>query len=590
MKGLYDDLSTLFRRTKLVRIAVLFLFVVLLFFLWKMQIIEHRKYWARSESNRIRQIIIPAPRGLIKDRNGEILAKNITSFRVSLIRENIKDPKDSLKRISDLLKIDPSVLEERIDKFRSLPLFQPIVIKDNLTQEDVARIEVRKLEFPELLLQTEPKRFYPHGTLAAHVLGYMQEVSLADLQSGSFPGSRGGDLLGKSGIERTYESKLAGVEGLSLDIVDNVGRVYGALDHRAPIPGTDVLLTLDARLQRKTEEALVGREGAIVILNPQNGDILAMASSPSYDPNRFINRFSLEEWQQIAGDPATPLQNRAIQGLYSPGSIFKLTMAAAGLELGLINTGTTVFCSGETVIYNNPFRCWYEYGHGSMNLVGAIQNSCNIYFYQLGRRMGIDNIADFARRLGFGSQTNVDIPGEKAGLVPDPEWSKETRNAQWYPGETISVSIGQGPLNVTALQVAYHTSIFANKGKRFVPHFLRSLEKKELESVSISQDTFEKVILGMRQSSSVGTSRAAGVPGFEVCGKTGSTQVVSRETAERLSKQARVTKTHSWFSGFASMSNPQVVITVIVEYGGMGGAEAAPLAGQLFRAFKEYYD
>jgi len=590
-KGIYEDLEPIQRKARLSFILVGALFIFLLLAFWKTQILDHAKYWRLSEANRIREITLPAQRGLIRDRNGIILATNIASFRAAFIRENCSDFAESCRRISALLGLEPEVLEQRIAKYSGLPEFHPVVIKDDLSLEEVSRIKARKREFPELLVEAEPKRNYPFGTLAAHVLGYLQEISPEE-RKGPFRDRRLGDRVGKTGMERQYEGMLVGREGMLLEVVDSMGRRMGEFSRRPPVPGQDVLLTLDVPLQKKAEELLEGREGAVVVLDPRNGEVLALASFPTFDPNAFINRFTPEEWMTLVNSPEFPLENRAIRGLYAPGSVFKPAVALGALDSGAVSEWTKFYCSGAVRIYGHPFSCWFRGGHGTVNLYSGIQHSCNVYFYQVGKRMGIETISAYARMLGLGRKTGIDLPGEKPGLVPDPEWKRRIRGEPWYPGETISVSIGQGQLLVTPLQVACYTALIANRGRRVTPHLSQQvLSSAPGDPVDIPESEFEKVIQGMWLSvNEKGTGRAARVPGLEVCGKTGSTQVVSTETADRLGEKARITKTHSWFTGFAPRTHPQIVVTVLVEYGGMGGATAAPLAGALFRFFRKEHD
>jgi penicillin-binding protein 2 len=596
---IYEDLFPVVRRAKRIFILVGILFVFLILNLWKMQILEYDKYWKKSEANRMRELVLPSQRGLIKDRNDIIVANNKGSFKVSIIRENCKDFDKSCRKIARLLKIEEDVLKGRIKVYESLPHFKPIVVKENLSIEEVAVIEARKLEFPELILQTEPKRFYPFGTLAAHILGYIQELSPQEIKMGGYEQRRLGDLVGKSGVEKEYEDVLVGKDGQVIEIVDSLGRSKGLVARREPKKGQDLRLTLDLDLQKKAEELLEGKEGAIVALDPGSGEILALASYPTFDPNRFINRFTSEEWLDLAQSPEFPLENRAIRGQYSPGSIFKLTVALGALDMGLITPQTTFFCGGNIRIYGQVVSCWAEYGHGQVNLYNGIRNSCNIYFYQLGKMMGIEGISRYAEMLGFGTPTGIDLLGEKAGLVPNPQWKREVRNEPWQPGETISVSIGQGPLLVTPVQVAAHTALIANRGKKVVLRLLKSPSREreqeegksqfsESNTVKIDPSNFEKVIRGMWESvNNQGTGRAAKVVGYDVCGKTGSTQVMSIEKMEKMRKRGEEVKTHSWFTGFAPRDNPEVVVTILVEYGGMGGATAAPLARQLFDLSRE---
>jgi len=591
-KKIYEDLTPIQNKAQITFILVGIIFFFLLFFFWKIQILDHKKFWRLSESNRIREIILPPQRGLIKDRNGIILAANTASFQVSIIRENCQDIEQSCQNISRLLGLELSVLRERIEKYKFLPMFQPIVIMDNLDVNEIAPVKARQSEFPELIVQAEPKRNYPYETLAAHVIGYLQEISQEEIGR-LIPKRSPGDLVGKTGIEREYEDLLVGKEGRILEIADSLGRRMGEISREEPVPGQDITLTLDVALQSRAGELLEGREGAVVALDPRTGEILVLASSPTFNPNKFISRFSPEEWLNLLKDPKFPLENRSIRGLYAPGSIFKLALALGALDSQVISEWTTYYCTGSTRIYGHPFSCWYKGGHGSMNLYNGIKNSCNIYFYQVGKLMGIEEIARYARMLGFGALTGVDLPGEKEGLVPDPDWKRNTRNEPWYPGETISVSIGQGPIQVTPLQIATYTARIANRGGKVTPYLFkrRESDRTRAAQAEIQESIFEKVITGMWKSvNEEGTGRASKVQGFDVCGKTGSTQVVSTATAEELGQDEKIVKTHSWYTGFAPRDNPEIVVTILVEYGGMGGATAAPLAREIFRLYRDNHD
>jgi penicillin-binding protein 2 len=595
---IYEDLTLVCKRSKIIFTIVKVLFVTVLVLYWKIQILDHAKYWKLSEANRTREVVLSAPRGLILDRNGVKLADNAASFTASIVRDNAADLDASIRRIGDLLELPAETIKARIERYGSLPGFKPVPVKDNLTMEEVSRIEARRLEFPELQVTAEPKRIYPNGSLAAHVLGYLQELTLEELRSNRFKDSQAGDLVGRNGIEREYEGRLAGKKGRILEIVDSLGKPSGESAREEPKQGESLTLSVDLRLQKAAEDLLQGKEGAIIVLDTTSGEILAMASFPTFDPNKFINRFTTDEWLALVRSPQYPLENRAIRGLYSPGSVFKPVMAIGALEAGLITEDTIFHCSGKTEIYGHPFACWFKGGHGSLNLLNAIRYSCNIYFYNVGRRLGIEDIAATAEKLGLGRKTGIDLPGEKEGLVPQPDWKKKTRNVGWYAGETISVAIGQGPLLVTPLQIASYTALLANLGQPVIPHLIReralqtggapadSLERPP--RVAIRPSSFESVIEGMYRSvNEEGTGRAARVDGFDVCGKTGSTQLISTEKAEKLNKTI---KTHSWFTGFAPRRNPRIVVTVLVEYGGMGGAAAAPLAKPLFEIFRSEHD
>ncbi len=588
---IYEDLTPLQRKTQRTYILIGIIFMFLLFSFWKIQILDHKDYWRQSEANRMREILLSPQRGLIKARDAEVLATNIASFKVSIIRENCRDFEESCYKVSQLLNLAPSVLKERIEKYKDWPLFQPIVVKDDLLLDEIATIKARKAEFPELLIQAEPKRYYPHKSFAAHVIGYLQEISEEEMKN-LFRERRLGELVGKTGIEREYEQRLVGSEGRVLEVVDSLGRERGEISRISPVPGQDITLTLDFDLQKRSEELLEGREGAVVVLDTNTGEILALASFPTFDPNKFISRFTTQEWLDLLQSPEFPLENRAIRGLYAPGSIFKLVLALGALDSRLIDEWRTYYCTGSTRIYNHPFSCWFKGGHGSMNLYDGIRYSCNIYFYQVGKTMGIEEIARYARMFGFGAITGVDLPGEKQGLVPDPEWKRKVRDETWYPGETISVSIGQGPITVTPIQVARYTALIANRGKIVTPFLLKKKEPddREIYRVDIQESVFEKVIRGMWKSvNEDGTGRGSRIQEFDVCGKTGSTQVISTTSAEKLGQEERIVKTHSWFTGFAPKDGPEIAVTVLVEYGGTGGATAAPIAREIFRLYSEKY-
>jgi penicillin-binding protein 2 len=586
---IYEDLTLVRRRAK----AAFWVFAGLLFlalaYYWRLQILEHKKYLELAEANRTRERVLPAPRGLILDRNDRILADNTAAFTVSLVRENVKDEAASYAAISRLLGLDEPTLRERVALHKDRQLFEPIVIADGLTAEAVAPLESRRLELPELVVEPEPQRIYRSGTLAAHVLGYLQEQGPAELRDHPERRTRPGELVGRTGIEKVYDDLLRGEDGKAIEVVDSLGRIQSAQASQYPTQGRNLKLTIDSEIQAAAERALEGREGVIIAMDPRSGDVLALASSPTYDPNRFITRFTPKEWTDLINDPNSPLENRAIRGLYAPGSIFKLVMSLAGLGFGYVTPATTVYCSGSIPIYGSVRHCWFAPGHGAMNLADAIKNSCNIYFYALGRRMGIDQIALAASRLGLGKRTGIDLVGEKEGLVPSSEWKEAAMKEPWFPGETISVSIGQGQLQVTPIQIAAMTALIARRGVPVRPRLVRpAKEPAALPPVDLfSASMFEEVIKGMwRSVNDGGTGAGARVEGLEACGKTGSTQTMSREAAERLARAGRIIKTHSWFSGFAPREEARIVVTVLVEFGGGGGATAAPVAGRIFETWQ----
>lgn len=586
---IYEDLTAIRRRARTVFWAFAGLAFLVLAYYWKIQILEHKKYSDLAEANRTRTRVLTAPRGLILARDRTILADNSAAFKVSLVRENVKDEAASYAAVSRLLGIDEATVRDRVALHKDLPLFEPVVIADGLTAEAIAPIESRRLELPELTVESEPQRIYRGGTRSAHILGYLQEPTLEEIRVRPERRYVPGELVGKAGVERVYDDILRGQDGQSIDVVDSLGRVVGVKAHVNPTQGDDLVLTVDVALQDAAEAALEGREGVVIVLDPSNGDVLALASSPTYDPNRFITRFTPKEWTDLISDPASPLENRAIRGLYAPGSLFKPVMGLAGLTYGYVGPATTVYCTGSVPIYGAVRHCWFEPGHGALNLAGAIRNSCNIYFYALGQKMPIDEIADVASLLGLGQRTGIDLAGEKEGLVPTEDWKKKTLKERWYPGETVSVAIGQGQVTVTPLQAAALTAVIARRGQPVRPHLAVRAAPEPLPPVArLKRQDFEEIIAGMWGSvNDGGTGAGAFVEGLDICGKTGSTQTMSRESAERLARAGKIVKTHSWFSGFAPRADPKVVVTVLVEYGGGGGATAAPVAGRLFALWRE---
>lgn len=591
---IYEDLTLVRRRANVVFWIFAAVVFLTLSYYWKVQILEHKKYLGMAEANKTRMRVLAAPRGLILDRTGGRLADNRASFKVSLSREHVKNEAASYAAICALLGIDEPTLRSRIALHKDLPAFEPVVIADGLRPEDVAPIESRRLELPELVVESEPQRYYPGGGLAAHVLGYLQELTAEEIQARAGRKTRPGEMLGRTGVERQYDDTLRGQDGIAYEIVDSLGRVQGEQARSSPIKGHDITLTIDPELQSEADRSLEGREGVVIAMDADTGGILALASSPTYDPNRFITRFTPAEWSQLTTDPASPLENRAIRGLYAPGSIFKLVMSLGGLDGGYVTPETTVYCSGSAEIYGAVRHCWFAPGHGAMNLAAAIQNSCNIYFYNLGRLMGIEPIAAAAGRMGLGRKTGIDLAGEKEGLVPNTDWKMKTFHTPWFPGETISVAIGQGQLQVTPIQVATMTALIARRGRPLRPHLLGGADEPDAPAPGtppFAVSTFESVIAGMwRSVNEGGTGAQARVEGFDACGKTGSTQTMSREAAEQLALAGHPVKTHSWFSGFAPRVHPKIVVTVLVEFGGGGAVTAAPVAGRLFEIYKKELD
>jgi penicillin-binding protein 2 len=562
--------------------------------LWQLQIIQGTQYALKAERNRVRNIPVMAPRGTILDRNNVPLVENRPSFNVLLYRESVKDMNVTSRFIVEKLQMRPEELSARLLRNKGSGLYQPIVIKEDVGIEDISIIEAHKRDHPEIQLSPVPRRLYRYGNLASHVLGYVGEVSDEELSRDAYVGAKPGDLIGKSGVERTYNHNVTGEDGMRRVLVDSLGREVGLLGEIDSVVGGDLQLTLDRDIQVAADKLLENKVGAIVALNPRNGEILAMSSGPSFDPNSFSTRITEQQWNALINDPNRPLQNRAIQNAYSPGSTFKLIMAMAGLEEGLIKEDTHVFCTGSASFYNRMFHCWIRKGHGSVGLDLAISRSCNVFFYNLGKRMGIDRIAKRAQELGMGELTGVDLPGERSGLMPTPEWKQQVKGAKWYAGETISVSIGQGPVTTTPLQLMRAVSAIASNGRLITPHLLLRTDRpaeasrsqwKEVQ-LPIEAEQAKRVRDGMWGSvNNWGTGHNAAIPGLDICGKTGTVQVIGNERRKEGIKDAAALEDHSWFLGFAGREDPEIAVVVFVEHGGGGGAAAAPLAREVFRAY-----
>ena len=567
-----------------------FFVIVLLLFsrLWYLSVASFDHYDHVARRNHIRTVPVLAARGPIEDRNGRILVENTYGFDLVLFREKKPGLDRTLQFLSEVLQVSREELEERLREASHYSLYQPVVVSQGLTLDQISFLMARRSDHPLLDIVERPLRFYPHGKLAAHVLGYVGEISSDELRRPGFKAHRPGDVIGKSGIERVYNRELAGQDGVRRIRVDSQGRAFEELEPMATTAGEDLRLTLDLDIQKAAEDALEGHTGAIVALDPSSGEILAMASRPTFDPNEFATRISSSRWKELTSHPGRPFQNRSIQSGFPPGSIFKIVMALAGLESQLVNARQRVLCTGSQRLFGHDFRCSATGGHGWIDLEAALQYSCNIYFYQLGRNLGIDRIQAFARQFGLGQKTMIDLPGEISGIVPSREWKRETKGTPWYPGETISVSIGQGPILVTPVQMAVAVGVIAT-GRLVQPHLRRPApgESPGERQRLFAPEQLEVIRTGLwRSVNQGGTALRARVEGFEVAGKTGTVQTIGRATRERLG-QARASRFRStaWFVGYAPANNPRVVVAVILEGAGSGGAAAAPVAREILRAF-----
>ena len=546
---------------------------------WYHQIIRAEHYERLAENNRLRVLRLDAPRGLIYDRSGRILVENTPTFRLMIDRSASSDLGASLAFAAGILGREERELRAALERHRGVAREVPVLLAEDLELTQVARFEVSEPEHPEFEISTSRRRLYRHSFQTAHVVGYLGEPTPAEHDRDDSLAA--GDLVGRSGVELLRDRRLRGNHGERIVVVDSRGRLMGEDVRRADAePGESVTLTIDLRLQQLAESLLADKAGAIVALDPRDGAVRAMVSSPSFDPNRFAGRLSQEDWDRIVDAPGKPLQNRAIQNTYPPGSVFKIVMAVAGLAEGLLDPEERVYCSGATRLYDRRWRCWQPRGHGFVDLRGALQHSCDTYFYRQGVKIGIEVIAAYARRLGLGGRTGVELPGESEGLVPDPEWSRDRRGYPWYPGETVSVAIGQGPLLTSPLQVAVMTAAVANGGFRVRPYLVAGGGEPP-EPLGLDAEVIAFVAEALANVVANGTGRSARTPVVAVAGKTGTAQVVAQETWIRSEDLPPDQADHAWFTSYAPVDAPELVVVVFVENGGRGSEAAAPLAREL---------
>jgi len=574
------------RRILLVQAALLVLLVVYGLGFYYLQVVRGEEYASLAENNRLRRVPIPPMRGTIFDRNGEVLASTRPSMNLVLRREGLTDPDSQLRRLEAVLGVPSGMLRARLDQMRSRPAFEPLLVREDVGLWEVAKVESRREWFPSVEIEQVPVRSYPAGPAAAHVVGYVGEVGEAQLASQGPEGPlQPGDVVGKSGIERAYDESLRGRRGWKLVTVNSLGRQFGEPRvGREPVDGTPLRTTLDIRLQKALYEALGGEAGAGVFLNPWTGEILALASTPAFDPNLFAGPVTPEAWRALAADPRRPLHDRAIASFYAPGSTFKVLLSIAGLETGTISPETIRHCSGSIVLYGRPFLCWKKGGHGSVALERALVHSCNVYFYQLGKALGIETIARYADLFNIGRPTGVDLPGESGGVLPSPEWKRKRTGEPWYAGETISVSIGQGVLAVTPLQMATLISAVATGGMLPRPH-VRADAKPEPVKLPVAPETFGLVRRALREVVEAGTGRRAALGPIPVAGKTGTAQVFKHSAGIDADKLPKEERDHAWFVGYAPAERPEIAFAVVVEHGGHGGTAAAPIVRQVLEVY-----
>ncbi len=579
-------------------------FAVLAFRLWYLQLFQGSKFRMFSQENHLRTISIPAPRGMILDRKGRILADNRPSFDLYIIPEDVDDQKEVLRRLGKILKVRPQELEDKLKEAEAqgIPPFKQVILKKGLIWEELAKIEANRIDLPGIIVQVGPQRYYPHGNLASHLIGYLAEIEREELKrlgKERFRRYRLGDLIGRYGVEEKIEAYLRGEDGGKTVQVDALGRtlpvVLNEIDYT---PADNVVLNVDLDLQTYIEGIFAGKLGSVIAMNPQNGEILAMMSSPSFDPGLFAGDVSKQEWERLKNDPLDPLENKSVRGQYPPGSIYKLITATAGLEEGVITPKSKLNCRGNYRLGRRSYGCWRWGGHGAVDLYQALVQSCDVYFYQVGRKLGIDKLSEYARGFGLGEITGIDLSNEKDGLIPTSSWKLEATGEEWIEGETLSAAIGQSFTLTTPIQLINAYSAVANGGKLMLPRVVKRIETVEGEIIkqfppqqigelpaSPSTLDFLKHALAGVVNAPRGTGWAAKIKGTTVAGKTGTAQVFSqRGRSKELPFELR---DHAWFVAFAPVEEPEIAVIVLVEHGGAGSKAAAPIAR---KAIQKYFE
>lgn len=599
----FDPVETDIFQRRLTRLTILILIIfgVLFVRLWFLQIIHGAKFRTQSENNRIDLRDVLPFRGLIYDRSGELLVDNRPLFMLGAIPEDIGELDGLLTGLRELIEIDDGSARKRIRRAQKLNPFNPIYIKKGLTRDELARVEANTFSMPGVVIDVKARRHYLYGPFASHLIGYLGEIDRKQLNSEEYTQNRLGDFVGKFGIERKWQKQLNGFRGGQQVEVDAYGRRLRVLYQRDAEPGLNVYLTIDKGLQRLAEKALEDKAGAIVAMNPMNGEILAMASSPRFDPNDFAKGMDRKGWEKLVSNLQFPLQNRATTGQYPPGSLFKIVVALAGLEEGIIDPQEKIICTGSHYFQGRIYRDWKEEGHGSVDFHRALVESCDVYFYKMGQRIGIDTIARYARLLGFGSRTGLQLGDEKSGLIPDRDWKLAHWHVPWQEGETLSVAVGQSFTLITTIQMTRFISALFNGGILYRPQVTKLVGKGDGNAVFMFQpdvigrwsireehmELIKRALLGV-VNEPTGTGRRARLDAIQVAGKTGTAQVIALpEEGEAIEKEEVPYKfrDHSWFVAVAPVERPVIALSIVIEHGGMGGATAAPIAKMILEGY-----
>ena len=589
-----DSPAEIQRRLPLLAVFIIIGIVVLLVRLWYLQAVKGEYYHEQAESNRIRPVKLRPPRGIIYDRNGRPMVENVLTFDISLVPEDVVDLDATIKKLSAIVKVDQNSIHQAIEDASSIrSKYEPIKIKEEAPWDQVTVVESHLDDLPGALIEPVHRRHYPYDGLASHQLGYIGKVSQTQRKQEQ---TDLGLLTGQGGIEKIHDKLLRGIAGRRMIQVNAAGRKVKDLGIEEPRVGKDIYLTIDLEVQRVAEEGLGAHAGAVVAIDPNSGEILALASHPNFDPNLFPRGIAPKDWVRLMNDPTHPMYNRAIQSVYPPGSTFKILVSLAGLESGIIKPDEKVTCKGFIKSGRQTFRCWKHHGHGPVSFHQALVESCDVYFYTMAERIGFDRIAAMATKLGLGSLTGIQLPDEKPGLIPTQEWKKARTKENWYPGDTYINAIGQGYVLVSPLQAARMMSAVANGGRLYRPLLIKQTRDREtgvvktfssslMEDIHLDANALEEVRLALAGvvAEPGGTGHAAQTPVATVAGKTGTAQVIAQKVSGR--KLSESTKDHAWFVAYAPVENPKIAVAVLVEHGEHGASTAAPIAR---RVIEEY--
>jgi penicillin-binding protein 2 len=582
-------------RLAITQYLILGIFLLLIFGLWRLQVLHTDQYTSMAEQNRVKEVPILAPRGKLLDREGRPIVDNYPSFSALLLRAQGKISDSNLQAIAVGLHLDPNDLKTRVKRLSAMPGYQPIFIKYDITPDELAFVESHRNEFPELDTITVHRRLYPKNGFMAHLIGYVGEVSEDMLNNPRFELYSSGDVVGQSGVEAEYNDMLMGKNGSRRVLVNSKGKEVGELSDTPAVPGKPLQLTIDLDLQIAAEEALGDKSGAIVAMDPKTGEILAMVSRPTFDPNAFAVRISSKQWSALLTDPGKPLLNKTIQAQLAPGSVFKIIMSVAGWQEGIAQT-LHINCGGGASFYGRYFKCWFKGGHGSVTLTKAIYQSCDVYFYTLAEHLGISRIAKYATAFGMGQKTGIDLPQEVSGVMPSEEWKLKNYRQKWFAGETISVGIGQGAVATTPIQLMRAISAISMGGHLVRPHvvfpdkvpetYRSALHYTDTKDVAIDPAGWQTITDAMGEVLlPEGTAPSAHKVGIDIAGKTGSAQTISNAMKAKMSNKEAY-KDNGWFVGFTPRRNPDIVVCVLFE-GGEHGALAARLATMVIKAYDD---